>query len=96
MQYESRTAYHPAEGVGENLAFTGTSAQSAALRGGIYLLSPTQTCYIRLGSNPTAAVASGSVRVPQNAQFYVVVKNGEKIAAIQEATGGTLNISLMQ
>lgn len=96
MNYESRTVFRPAAGEGENLSFTGTSAQSAARRGGVYSLCPDQTCYIKVGSNPTAAVASGNMRIPANTLVYITLHKDEKIAAIRETTSGTLNIQLQQ
>lgn len=96
MNYESRSVYRPIADIGENLSFTATSAQSAAVRGGIYSICPTQTCYIKLGTNPTASIASGSMRIPANTLLYISMHAGEKLAAIREASDGTLNIQLQQ
>ncbi len=95
MKYEARSVYHPTN-VGENLSFTSTSAQSAALRGGVYAICPTQTCYIQLGPNPTATVGSGSMRIVQNERLFIQVHNNEEIAAIRETVDGILNITLQQ
>lgn len=96
MNYESRTTFRPVPGQGENLSFTSTSAQSAARRGGVFSLCPTQTCYIAIGTNPTATVGSGSMRIPADTLLYITLHKDEKIAAIRETTDGTLNITLQQ
>jgi len=96
MNYESRSVYRPVPDVGENVAFTNSSAQSAALRGGVYSLCPDQTCYIKLDTNPTATVGSGSMRIPVNTLLYITVHKDEEIAVIRETTNGTLNIQLHQ
>jgi hypothetical protein len=96
MNYESRSTYRPVGGEGENLSFTSTSAQSATRRGGVYSLCPTQTCYIRVGANPTATVGSGSMRIPADTLVYITLHKDEKIAAIRETTDGILNIALQQ
>jgi hypothetical protein len=96
MNYETRSVYRPVPGQGENLSFTGTSAQSAVRRGGVYSLCPTQTCYIQLGTSPTATVGAGSMRIPANTLVYITLHNGEEIAAIRETTDGILNICLQQ
>lgn len=95
MKYESRSVYRPA-GEGENLSFTGTSAQSAVVRGGVYSICPTQTCYISIGTNPTSSVAGTSLRIPADTLLYVALNKDDKIAAIREATDGILNIHLQQ
>jgi hypothetical protein len=95
MKYEARSVYRPTN-VGENLSFTSASAQSAALRGGVYALCPTQTCYIQLGPNPTATVGAGSMRIPANTNLYITAHQSDKIAAIRETTDGILNITLQQ
>ena len=95
MNYESRSVYRPAAGLGENLSFS-ASAQSAALRGGVYSLCPTQTCYIQVGTDPTATVGSGSMRIPANTLVYITLHKDEKIAAIRETTDGILNITQQQ
>ena len=96
MKYESRSVYRPVPGLGENLSFTGTSAQSAVRRGGVYSLCPTQTCYIQVGTSPTATVGSGSMRIPANTLVYITLHAGERIAAIRETTDGILNIAQQQ
>lgn len=96
MKYESRSVYRPVPGTGasENRSFTSTSAQSGELRGGIYAISADQTCYIALGSNPTATTTS--MRIPANVLLYIQVEPNERIAALRETTDGTLNICLQQ
>ena len=91
MNYESRSVYRPT-GVSENRSFTGTSAQSSQLRAGIYAISADQTCFILVGSNPTATTSS--FRIPANTLLYIEVKNNERIAVIRDTADGTLNICL--
>jgi hypothetical protein len=96
MQYESRSVYHPLTGTGqsENRTFTSSSAQSNALRAGVYAVSADQTCFIRLGSNPTAVTTD--FRLPANTLLYIQVDANEKIAVIRDTTDGTLNICLQR
>lgn len=81
-------------GVGQKLAFTGTTAQSAALssRTSVVRISSTQDCHIKTGANPTA-VADGTCRfLPKGVIEYMGVQPGDKIAAIQDSAGGNLFI----
>jgi hypothetical protein len=96
MNYESRSVYHPLTGTGqsENRTFTSASSQSSALRPGIYAISADQTCYIRLGTNPTAVTTD--FRLPSNTLLYIQVDANERIAVIRETTDGTLNICLQR
>jgi len=96
MNYESQSVYRPVPDAGENISFTNSNVQSSALRGGIYSLSSDQACYIKLGTSPTASVASGSMRIPANTLLYIKVNNGEEIAVVRETTNGTLNIQFHQ
>ena len=96
MQYESRSVFKPLTGTGqsENRTFTSASAQSSVLRSGVYAISADQTCFIRLGTNPTAV--GTDFRLPANTLLYIQVDAGEKIGVIRDTTDGTLNISLQR
>jgi hypothetical protein len=79
----------------EALAFTGTSAQSAALTGvDEVMLVPTQDCWVSWGSNPTASStpADGSLFLAAGVPFHMQITNGYEIAAVNDGTNGTLTI----
>lgn len=87
-------------GVVQNVAFTGTSAQSAALGAATTLveLSCDQKCWLRInaGTNPTATVgtAAPGLSIPLAADQKIVygVIPLDKIAVIRDSTSGTLTI----
>jgi hypothetical protein len=96
MNYESRTVFRPIADKGDQVSFSSSSVQSIALRGGVYALCPSQTCYVIPGSNPTAAAAAGNQRIPADTLVYITVHKDEKIAVIRETTDGVLNITAQQ
>jgi len=55
----------------------------------------TTNCWISFGTNPTAATsgAGGSILIPAYTPEYFFVNKGEKLAVIQDAASGTLNIA---
>jgi hypothetical protein len=73
-----------------------TATQSTAITmpdgGGVVYVCATTKCWIKAGTNPTAAVAAGSFPVPADCWFPVGIRNGEKISVIQETAAGTLAI----
>lgn len=82
------------------LAFTGTSAQSAALsdltrtskaRAGTFRIVASADCFIAIGVNPTATTSS--IYLPAGLVEYIDVPAGSKIAAIQSSGAGNLNIT---
>lgn len=81
-------------GVSQALAFTGTSAQSAALQASTTLirLFATTDCFIQVGTNPTAA-ANTSMFIAAGIYEYIGVAPGALVAAIQSSAGGTLYIT---
>ena len=82
-------------GVSAKLAFTATSAQSAAIAGAIVRVVATQNCHLAFGASPTAVADGSCVYMPAgNVQMFAVT-SGNKIAAIQDSTGGSLFITVM-
>ena len=55
----------------------------------------TSNCWIAFGANPTAAAGTGtaSILLPAYTPEYFWVVKGEKLAVIQDASAGTLNIA---
>lgn len=74
------------------VAYTGTSAQSAAITGTEVLLHNcgTARCYVTSASNPTATV--NDIPIEAGEKFHLRITSGHKIAAIQDSAGGNLNI----
>lgn len=82
-------------GSSQKVSFTGTSAQSSALGGytKIVRLFATEDCWIKMGTDPTAAAsAATSTFVPGGIIQYFVTKPGDKIAVIRDTTSGSLHI----
>lgn len=77
----------------QSVAVSGTSAQSAAISGSAsYVrLVATTLCHVRVGSNPTATAAHMPL-VPFVPEYFAV-SSGQKVAAIQNASAGTLYIT---
>lgn len=78
-----------------DLAFSSTSAPSAALTGTLVrLLAKTADCRIVEAANPTALAASTLLLA--GVEYYFKITTGNKIAAIRDAsTDGTLNITVL-
>ena len=77
-----------------DVAFAGTSVQSAAAPDQIFRarVNTTAACRILVGENPTAL--STSTRLPADGSEYISIRPGQKIAVIQDAdaaTAGKLN-----
>lgn len=74
------------------LAYSGTSAQSAAITGTEVLLHNcgTARCYVKAGTNPTAT--ANDIPVESGEKFHLRITTGDKIAAIQDSASGNLNI----
>lgn len=85
-------------GTSQNVTVSGTSAAVtnafAATTGDIRVVSTTN-CWIAIGASPTATTGAGSSYLPAGAIEYFHVTGGQKIAAIQDSAGGTLNVSEM-
>lgn len=82
-------AYGAAE---TRVAYTGTSAQSAAITATEVLLHNcgTARCYVTSASNPTATV--NDIPLEAGEKFHMRITSGHKIAALQDSAGGNLNI----
>lgn len=76
-----------------NITTSGTSAQGSAVSGTIRVLRlvATADCYVRVGADPTAV--AGDTLIVANFPQFILVAPGEKIAAIQRAAGGLLNVT---
>lgn len=56
-------------------------------------LCSTTACHIALGASPTATTSSPYL--PANTPWFIEVAPGQKVAAIQNAAGGTLHVTEM-
>lgn len=82
-------------GTSQKVAFTGTSAQSAALGASTSVVEviSTQNCHIKTGEDPTATADGTSMYLPANVMRRIAIVGGHKIAAIQDSSGGNLFIT---
>lgn len=82
-------------GVSQALAFTGTSAQSTALGTSTTLVKifATTDCFIKVATDPTAVADGTCMFVPAGIIDFIGVGPGQKIAAIRNASSGTLYIT---
>jgi hypothetical protein len=86
-------------GDSQKVAFTDTSAQSAALSGGsntdstIVRVFATEDCHIKIGANPTAIADGTCMFLPAGIVEYIGISPTDKIAAIRDATSGYLYIT---
>lgn len=79
----------------QEVAFTGTSAQSSAFgaKTGLIRVFATKDCWLNFGANPTATASAGtSVFLPATTIEWFYVTPGEKVAVIQDSDGGDLHI----
>lgn len=83
------------QGVSQKLAYTGTTAQSAAVGANTQLLRlvATSNCHVLVGSNPTAVADGTCLYLPLGIPQYVGCTPGDKVAAIQDSAGGNLFIT---
>jgi hypothetical protein len=85
----------PALGLGATLvvAFTGTSAQSAAVDENtlVVRLVATADCFVAIGASPTATTSSAYL--PAGVVEYLAIRPGHKVAALQASAGGNLYIT---
>lgn len=85
-------------GVSQALAFIVTSGQSAALatKTTLVRLFATKDCFIKVGTNPTAANDGTSMFIASGIYEYIGIDQSagaQKIAAISNGTNGTLYIT---
>jgi hypothetical protein len=81
-------------GASQDVAFTGSSAASAAFGAQTYKvrLVTTTDCRIRISDGTPTAVATDTY-LPALAAEYFTVTPGQKVAAIQVSSAGTLNVT---
>ena len=79
-----------AAGAGEVVAYTGTSAQSAALPTGTKNVRVVLSTagFVEIGTDPTA-VTTTSFYMPAGAIEYFSAKAGQKIAIVRETSSGS-------
>jgi hypothetical protein len=87
-------AYRPL-GVTQTVTVSGTTAASTALNAQcrVVQLVSTENCYVLPGSGTPTATAVNGMFILKDWPHYINVSGGEKIAAIQVSTGGTLYVS---
>ena len=78
---------------GETISFTSSSAQSGAITANVVRLIATQNVYYTSAADPTAASDGTSNPLPAWVVEHVKITSGHKIAALREATDGTLFIT---
>lgn len=78
-------------GAAQQVAYTATPGQSAALNTRVVRVVSTTSCHLKVGTNPAAAVTD--TYLPANVIEYIKINVGEKISAIQVSAGGTLHIT---
>lgn len=80
-------------GTNQTVAFTGTSAQSAAFAASTSIIRvvASEACFLVFGADPTAT--TGGMFLPSGVVEYFAVTPGQKVAAIQASTGGSLYIT---
>jgi hypothetical protein len=81
-------------GQSQKVALTTASAQSAALTGYQYILTPDVNCFVRLGVNPTA-VSDGTDQILLANQTYRIfpIVPGQKFAFILATGTGNVYIT---
>lgn len=80
---------------GQHVAYTASSAQSAALAAGQYVLVASTACYITMGENPTASAAADNLYLEPGRRFDLLVTPGQatqKLAAVRVSADGALSI----
>jgi hypothetical protein len=78
----------------QDVAYTGSSAASAAFGAQTYKvrLLATTDCRVRISDGTPTAVATDTY-LPALAAEYFTVTPGQKVAAIQQFSAGTLNVT---
>lgn len=78
-------------GTGQTLSFTGTSSASTTFTSTLLRVVSTEDCWIAVGSSPTAVASTGMLLIAGRPE-RIVVRTGEKVAAIRAGADGSLNI----
>lgn len=88
-------AYRPA-GSSQTVAYTGTAGTISnavnANQDTLAYVFCTTAAYIAVGAAPTATTSNG-VAIPANIPIILDLRKGEKVSAIQVASGGSLYVS---
>jgi hypothetical protein len=84
-------------GVSDVVAYTGTSVQSVVVPANIHEIRVccTSNAWINIGQDPTASAGDNSLYIPAGLVEYFHVSPGQKVAAIQDASGGNLVVGFM-
>lgn len=78
---------------GQKVTVGAASAQSSSISSSNeVMLHATTDCYVRVGSNPTAADSAGSFPMTAGEKFHIRITPGELIAVIQDSDAGALFI----
>jgi len=83
-------------GVTQTVTVSGTSAATSSALDAqcrVVQLVSTENCYILPGAGTPTATATNGMFILKDWPHYINVSGGEKIAAIQVSTGGTLYVS---
>ena len=81
-------------GASQNLAIGAASAQNGTAfnqQTQALMLTPTSDCHVAIGSNPTATATSTLLKA--STPYVFLIGLGDKLAVIQDAAAGTLNIT---
>jgi hypothetical protein len=80
----------------QQISYTGTSQQSAEFQSNTTMiwLFATTDCWVKISSNPVAVPGDGDTFLLRSGFYhpYTVVRNSQKIAAVQSTTAGSLDI----
>jgi hypothetical protein len=81
-------------GTHQSVAYTGTAGTiTNAVGTGVQKVRVvvTTAAYIKIGSSPTATTSD--VYIPADSPEYFTIAAGEKVSAIQSASGGSLHVT---
>ena len=80
-------------GTCQQIAISGTSAQSAAIDAHIVHVTPTVDCYVREGASPTALANGTDHFLVANATQAFTITHDNKLAFITSGAAGTVRIA---
>jgi hypothetical protein len=84
-------------GTSDVVTYTSSSVQSAAFGAQTHEIRVvcTSNAWINIGENPTASAGDGSIFMPAGLVEYFHVSPGQKVAVIQDSSGGNLVVAEM-
>ena len=92
MGYYTGTPYRP--GTTQVVAYTGTAGTiSNAVSTSVIRVWLSTAGYIAIGAAPSATTSD--IPMPANTPEYFIVSTGDKVSAIQSASGGNLHVTAM-